>query len=340
MAKILLNKSNFFHNLEICSKQAGGKDKIAIVLKDNAYGHGLLEIAQMAQEFGITKAVVRDSAEALKIQDYFNQFLILADTNSSSLAHCFHTTINSLEDLDKMGAGASIAIKVDTGMHRNGIKPEELEASINGALKKELVIKSVFTHHRSADVLSSEYFWQQDQFKAIKKQTNKICAKLKLPKIAFHSANSSALFRVKNFDEDYCRIGLACYGYLDNEKPLENPNLKPVLSLVASKISTRDIDAGQSIGYGATFSAKEDMSVSTYDIGYADGFLRINPEENYTTKCGSQLLGRVSMDSITVDSQKDEICLFDDVTKLSKIHNTISYEILTSLSPTLPREII
>ncbi len=340
MAKILLNKSNFFHNLEVCSKQAGGKDKIAIVLKDNAYGHGILEISQMSQEFGITKAVVRTLKEAQKIENYFEQILILADTIKDTLAHSFHTTINSLEDIDKMGVGTNIAIKIDTGMHRNGIKPNELEACIHGALKNGLIIKSLFMHHRSADIMSSEYFWQSYKFKTLKMNTKNICAKLALPKIAFHSCNSSALFRDNNFKEDFCRIGIAAYGYLDNEYPLKNPNLRPVLSLIANKISSRDLKSGESIGYGATFTAKKNMTVSTYDIGYADGFKRIDPKLYYTTKDGSQLLGRVSMDNISICSKKDEVCLFDDVTVLAKIHNTISYEILTSLSQDIKREII
>ncbi len=340
MAKILLNKSNFFHNLDICSKKAGGKDKIAIVLKDNAYGHGLLEIAQMAAEYGITKAVVRDVKEALKIQDLFTQFLILADTNSTSLAHNFHITINNLKEINKLGASSNIAIKIDTGMHRNGILPDELEACINGAYKNNLNIKSIFTHFRSADTLSSEYFWQKHQFKAIKEEAKKLCAKLKLPEIAFHTSNSNGLFRDNNFTDNLCRIGIAAYGYLELDNSYKMPDLKPVLSLVANKISTRELKNGQSVGYGATYTAQQDLKVSTYDIGYADGFSRIDPAIPFYTKDGSQLLGRVSMDCISICSQKDNICLFDDVRELQKIHNTICYEILTSLSPNLTREIV
>jgi alanine racemase len=340
LAKILLNKANFFHNLDICSKQAGGKDKISIVLKDNAYGHGLLEIAQISKEYGITKAVVRTLKEAQEIENYFKEILILADTKSSSLAHSFHITVNSLEDLNKIGASSNIAIKVDTGMHRNGIAPDELEACIYKAFENNLIIKSIFTHHRSADILSSEYFWQEEQFKALKAEAIRICAKLKLPTISFHSSNSSALFRDNNFNDDYCRIGIAAYGYLESEKPLNIPNLKPVLSLVANKISTRILKQNESIGYGATYTADKDMVVSTYDIGYADGFLRIDPNTPFYTKDGSQLLGRVSMDNISINSDKDELCLFDDVTQLSKIHNTISYEILTCLSKDLKRSIV
>ena len=340
MAKILLNRSNFFHNLDICSKQAGGKDKISIVLKDNAYGHGLLEIAKMSQEYGITKAVVRTIKEAQNIENYFKEILILADTTTQSLAHSFHITINSLEDLSEIGTSSQIAIKIDTGMHRNGILPNELEACINGAYKKNLTITSIFTHFRNADIMSSEYFWQKHQFKALKAIAEKVCAKLKMPKIAYHTSNSSGLFRDNNFSDDFCRIGIAAYGYLDNQSPLNTPDLKPVLSLITHKISSRILKKGQSVGYGATFTANKDMTISTYDIGYADGFLRINSKVPFYTTDGSQILGRVAMDNIVINSDKDELSVFDDVNKLKKIRGTISYEILTSLSKTLKREIV
>ena len=68
MATIILNKNNFFHNLDIISKQTQSKEKIALVLKDNAYGHGILEISAMAKEYGVTKAVVQTNDEAQKIE--------------------------------------------------------------------------------------------------------------------------------------------------------------------------------------------------------------------------------------------------------------------------------
>ena len=338
MAKIILNKSNFFHNLNICSKQAGSKNKISIVLKDNAYGHGILEISKMAKEYGINKAVVRTIKEANKIKNYFNNILILADTTSDSLAHHFHIAINSMNELDKIQAPNNIAIKIDTGMHRNGIMPNKLEACIYRAYKKNLTITSVFTHFRSADILSSEYFWQKHQFKTIKERTKKICAKLNLPKIAFHSSNSNGLFRDNNFDDDYARIGLAIYGYLQCDEIFKQPNLKPVLSLWANKISTRILKKNCAIGYGGNFVAKKNMVVSTYDIGYADGFFRLNSShKSIYTKDGFKILGNISMDNISINTDKDEICIFDDVKHLAQIHNTINYEILAQLSSKLSR---
>ena len=77
MAKILINKDNLFYNLEVISKKATNKDKVAVVLKDNAYGHGLVEIAKLSSEFGIKKAVVQTIEDAKKIEQFFSYILVL-----------------------------------------------------------------------------------------------------------------------------------------------------------------------------------------------------------------------------------------------------------------------
>ena len=340
MAHIELNKTNFFHNLDICSKQAKSKDKLAIVLKDNAYGHGLKQIASLASQYGISKAIVQTVNEAKKIEQYFNYILILADTTSDSLSHTFHITINNIDDIELLAPNTNIHIKIDTGMHRNGISIEELETTILRALEYKLNICGIFTHFKSADSLGSEYFAQKLIFKGVLDDFKQICEKLNLSNIKIHSANSSALFRENNFDEDICRIGIASYGYIENQYPLNQPDLKPILSLYANKISSRLLKKGQSIGYGGNYTAKEDLKISTYDIGYGDGFKRLSKDKTYHIDDTTQILGNISMDNISINSTKDTICIFNDVKPLAKLHNTISYEILVSLNPQLPRIII
>jgi len=135
------------------------------------------------------------------------------------------------------------------------------------------------------------------------------------------------------------RIGIAAYGCLDLDKGFNQTGLKPVLSLKADKISTRHLQEGERVGYNATYEAKEEMVVSNYDIGYADGFPR-SLSNNYLCADGDALLGRVSMDNSSYLSQKDELLIFDDARAIAKRAGTISYEILTSLSPYLQRKII
>ncbi|MDY0321807.1 MAG: alanine racemase [Arcobacteraceae bacterium] len=340
MAHLLINKQNYFHNLNTINQKLQNIDKIAVVLKDNAYGHGLINIAQIANEYGIKKAVVRTIKEAEQIKDLFDYILVLGEVPEENYSHTFHITINSLQDIEKICKNTSVHLKVDTGMHRNGIAMDMLEEAIYRISEKNLNLTGVFTHHRSSDVLSSEFFWQKTNFSHIKKEVFKICEKLNLDIPKFHSLNSSGVFRCEKIDDDFVRVGIAAYGYLDNEFPLEVPNLKPVASLVAKRISTTTIKKGQRIGYGGSYEAIEDTISSTYDIGYGDGFLRLTPEHGeLITPKGYRLLGKVSMDSISLNTDDDEVVVFDDVRVLAKIHKTITYEIITTLSSDIKRVI-
>lgn len=340
MAKILINKSHLFHNLQLIEEKIKDKNKIAVVLKDNAYGHGLLEIAQLCSEYGVKNAVVRTFKEAESIVTFFDNILILADKAPQSYSHTFHMAVNSLEALESIPKNSKIQLKVDTGMHRNGLSQDELEVAISRALSKDLIITGVFTHFRSADELGSEYFWQKQNFLSVKNKVKAICEKLFLPIPHFHSANSSAIFRDNSFNEDMVRVGIALYGYIDTHKAFENPKLKPVLSLYANRIASRNAYKNQRIGYGGTATLTEDMNIATYDIGYGDGFLRLNERKDYVTPEGFKVLGRVSMDNLSLNTTQEEVCLFNDVTTLAKIHDTITYEILTSLKPNIQRIIV
>ncbi len=340
MAKILLNKENLFHNFTIISNQAGSVEKVAVVLKDNAYGHGLLEIATLAREFGIKKAVVKSLEEAIIIEKLFDDILILAQKDIHTYSHTFHIAVNSLDAIKNLPENIKVHIKVDTGMHRNGVMPDELEEAFLGLSKKNIQITGVFTHHKAADELSTDFYWQKSVFTRVKEDVKRICEKLLLPLPAFHSCNSAALFRTSNFDEDFARVGIATYGYLDNVGIFKFPKLKPVMSLWANRLATREIKKGQSVGYGGTFKASEDMTVSTYDLGYGDGFLRLNERNSYTTPKGYKVLGRVSMDNLSLNTKDEQVCIFDDVTTLAKEHDTITYEITTTLSPYIKKEIV
>ncbi|QKF76979.1 alanine racemase [Arcobacter defluvii] len=340
MAKILLRKENLFYNLDIISKKAGSIEKVAVVLKDNAYGHGLIEIGKLASEYGIKKAVVRTIDDALKIEKFFDYIVILAEKSFHTYSHTFHIALNTCEDIERLPINSNVHIKIDTGMHRSGIKPSELEKAILGLSKRNIHITGVFTHHKGADELSTNFFWQKAVFSSIKENVKKICEQLSLPIPAFHSCNSAALFRTSDFDEDFARVGIATYGYIDNADVFKFPKLKPVMSLWANRISTRTLKKGQSVGYGGKFSATEDMIVSNYDVGYGDGFLRLNERKTYTTPKGYKVLGRVSMDNLSLNTDDEKVCIFDDVNALAKVHDTITYEITTTLNPNIEKEIV
>ena len=331
MAKIIISKDNFYHNLNQIALKTGSINKIAIVLKDNAYGHGLAIMGQLASDFGITRAVVRNDSEAEVIREMFPHILVLGDRPRRDSV--VHYVLNTLADIDRAQEGAQVELKVDTGMHRNGIAPEELDVALAAIVKKKLRLTGVMTHFRAADEMGSALFWQQKRFETVKE---KVCA-AGFEKVRFHSHNSATILRSKGFDEDMVRVGIAAYGYSELPVPFDTADLKPVMRLVASRVSTRRLQAGERIGYGGNFEASTAMTVSTYDLGYGDGWCRGNTFAPFVTAEGLPILGRVSMDFISLEGDKDEVCIFDDAKKAAAQLGTISYEVMTALSQDVKR---
>ena len=334
MAFIKINKQNFFHNLNQIALQTGSVDKITIVLKDNAYGHGLLLMAKLASEFGVKHAVVRTSKEAEEIAALFDTILVLKDT---IMTHdVFSYTINSLEDIDKSQKGAKVELKVDTGMHRNGIAMCEIDDALESIQKKELTLVGLMTHYRSADEMGSQWFWQKKNFETVKEKV-KDAGYINL---RVHSHNSVSILRTKSFDEDMVRVGIGAYGYNELPTSFDKIELKPVLSLHAKRVSTRLLKKGQRVGYGGDFTVAHEMKISTYDLGYGDGWCRGNTFFPFVTAEKLPILGRVSMDFISLECDKDEICVMNDAQNAAKQLGTISYEVTTALHEKLERRVI
>jgi alanine racemase len=334
MAFIKINKENFYHNLNQIALKTGAKDKIAIVLKDNAYGHGLVLMAKLASEYGIKHAVVRNSVEAQQIEAFFETILVLGD---SIMKHeKYRYTINSVEEIKQAQKGAKVELKVDTGMHRNGIAVDDLEEALKSIKKQGLELTGLMTHYRSADELSSELFWQQKQFEVVKEKVKS----LGFTNVRIHSHNSAAILRSKSFTEDLVRVGIGAYGYNELPHTFDVTLLKPVLSLYAKKISSRVLKEGERVGYGGDYVAPKEMSVSTYDLGYGDGWCRGDAKTAFMIAEELPILGRVSMDFISLSSNKNEICVFNDAQDAAKQLGTISYEVITALHTDIQREII
>ena len=182
----------------------------------------------------------------------------------------------------------------------------------------------------------SEWRWQKEQFDAIKEKARSLAKIYGFETPRFHSSNSAALFRNRAFDEDMARVGIAAYGCLEMEAPLEQPELRPVLSLYAEKIATRLLSTGQRVGYNGIYEAAEEETVSTYDVGYADGMLRA-ASNHYTTPEGIALRGRISMDNCSFSAVKDKLLVFNNANAYAAAAGTIGYEVLVGMRPHLKR---
>ncbi len=331
MAYITLNSEAFFHNLDIISRKTGSKDMIALVLKDNAYGHGLLQMATLANRYGITKAVVRCDIEAKMIEHLFSYILVLDDIAQESSESIVYA-INSLEQIKKFPKGSNVELKVDTGMHRNGIDESDIDEALELIERYSLTCKAIFTHFRSADTLSSELFWQRKNFENIK-------LRYKNRGFNFHSNNSAGVFRNLTCKEDMVRVGIAAYGCLELDEVFGETELKPVLSLWAERQGTKLLKASQRVGYNATYKLTQDKYISTYDLGYADGLLR-TASNRYITPQGHRVIGRISMDNTSFTCKDEKLLIFDNANTYAKASDTIGYEVLVRLAGYLERKVI
>ena len=209
----------------------------------------------------------------------------------------------------------------------------QLNDALAYIVKNNLNLIGVMTHFRSADVMSSELFWQLKNFEEVK-----CIARLAgFTNIRFHSHNSAALIRSSHFNEDIARCGIGIYGYSELPYSYTDIGLKPVLSLWANRISTRGLTVGEKVGYGGCYKSDGDTVISTYDIGYGDGWMRGNCHKPYVTPDNLSILGKVSMDFISLKGDKSEICLMNNAQVSAKQYQTISYEMTTMLSKDIAR---
>jgi alanine racemase len=335
MGTIKLSRKALRHNLDIIAHQVGGKDKVAVVLKDNAYGHGAVMISQAASEYGIRQAVVRLEREAEEIVGYFENVLILGQI-PTHIHPKFSYALNSLEEIAAYPSGARVELKIDTGMHRNGIAPDQIESAFEKMAQRGLVCIGVMSHFRAADTLSSEWFWQRKIFEDVKRNASELSKQYGWD-IRFHISNSAGTFRSLGTPDDLVRVGIALYGCLEMDKSLVQPELKPLLSLWGDKIATRVLKKGERVGYNGIYQATEDEVISTYDLGYANGLDRL-ASNRYITPEGIALRGRISMDNAAFASDKKELMIFNNANVYAQSVGTIGYEILACLDKDLKRE--
>ncbi|MEA2017079.1 MAG: alanine racemase [Campylobacterota bacterium] len=336
MGYIELNKKAFFNNADYYTKLLGDTKKLCIALKDNAYGHGIEPMAQLSNIYGIKHCIVRDIDEANIVSNYdFESILVLYEIPKKKYNNNYIFGINSIEKISSYPENTKVELKIDTGMSRNGIKPSELNEAIKLILSNNLILNGVFTHFCCADTDNDDNLTKQQE-KLFLEVVAKIKSKVKT-QFRVHCANTAGVELVNNNLYDIARVGIGLYGY---NKPIQQ-YLKPILSLWANKISTRILDKNDSIGYGATFIIEKDnTTISNYDIGYGDGFFRLNERKKGFLENGSSILGRVSMDNFTTYGDDDKVCLFKNATALASTHDTIEYEILTHLSSKIKRTII
>lgn len=311
-ATAIINLENLKHNAKLARSSAPGSKLLAVV-KANAYGHGLHEVARalsdahLADGFGVARF---DEALALRQTEREKPVLILGGvyTNNeldSCLQHHIDIVVHQQEQVDLLckhvsnkNSKINVWLKMDSGMHRLGVMPEFYAKNFQ-ALSALGFINQVIamSHFANAEHKENAHTQQQlDTFQRI------IQSLPNAGKISYSLANSAAVLNWKNSHGNWIRPGLMLYGI--NPLPHEDGiNLKAVMSLQAPIVSIRNVSAGEYVGYNLRWHAQRDSLIATVALGYGDGY----PTQ---IKAGTPVLidgqrvpivGRVSMDLITVD---------------------------------------
>jgi alanine racemase len=340
-----------------------GKRRIIPVIKADAYGHGMIPVARALSDAGATAFAVGFVDEGIRLrQAGFPQEILVLGTafsgqeteairNSLILAVDTSLGVRSLEiAARRLGAPASIHIKVDTGMARLGVPWDCMEPLLNEARQASHVcLKGVFSHLSSAD--ESDPAFTLEQIRRFEHSLS-VILKSGLDCGEIHFANSAGLLFFEELRHWGARTGIALYGYSPDSRR-SSLKLRPALSLKTRVGTIRLLGAGEPIGYNRRYIVQRDSRITALPVGYADGFSRrlSNLGKVIIRDRWAPVLGTVSMDMLSVDltdlpevQEGDEVILLGSSAHCrmaaddwSAVLETIPYEVLCGIASRVPR---
>lgn len=348
-------------NVRNMKRHIGEHVHLMAVVKANAYGHGDAQVAKaaLAEGASILAVALLDEALSLRAQGIEEPILVLgavppeyASIAAEKRIIVTGYSVDWLKDvlgfLDETEAPLEYHLKIDTGMGRLGCKTEEeiKEMMEMTESSDKLNCTGVFTHFATADEKDTDYFdMQLDRFK-------ELISPLPLDRLMVHSSNSAAGLRFREQLFNAVRFGIGMYGLapsteIKDELPFR---LREVFSLHTELTHVKKIKKGESVSYGATYTAKRDEWIGTVPVGYADGWLRrLAGTEVLIDGKRQKIAGRICMDQFMISlaeeypvgtkvtligKQKDEWISVDEIAQNLQ---TINYEITCMISSRVPR---
>jgi len=358
------------HNVRVLKDRIGGR-KLMIVVKADAYGHGLVKCAQAAVNAGADYLGVAllEEAVALREGNVPGPILAWLNTPNDRFAECIARDIdlgvNSLATLKAISNAAysvdrvaRIHVKVDTGLNRNGVTLSDLPELILALRKAEdegtVKVIGVMSHFAYADEPSNPTIAIQiSQFKQAVDLLEAAGLELEFK----HLANSAATLGLPETYFNMVRPGVAAYGVSPGEEVglATDFDLKPVMTLTAPIVLLKKVPAGSGVSYAHQYHTSADTTLALIPAGYADGVPRSATNKGPVLVGGEirKVAGRVCMDQFVLDvgnldvSLGDEVILFGDpsrgepsVEDWAIAADTISYEIITRIGPRVHREFV
>ena len=311
-ATLTVDLNKFRRNLAICKKQTDAR--MLLVVKANAYGHGITKISQIAIEEGVHVLGVANTDELTVLRNAgLNAEIFLLGvvdpedfpTAVKFKAHVPVWRLDQLESLDaaaaKQGMTGKFQIKIDTGMGRLGLFIEELGDFLRHIQKfKNIQCTGVYSHFMGSDL--DDLTHAGAQLDLFTKAVTQIRTSGLTPEY-IHIANSPATLRMSASHFNLVRLGVAAYGL---NPFLPTPNvvaLEPIASWTTKLLNIKTLPPGHGVSYGAEYRTSENQRIGVVPVGYADGFRRYPSKINTVLIRGQEVrvLGRVCMDHIMVD---------------------------------------
>ena len=335
------------------------------VVKADGYGHGDVAVAKaVAQKVTGYAVATLDEAVNLRENGVKKPILVLGYVDPYEfdilVSHEITATVFDVETAQLLADAARVQkkqahchIKVDTGMRRIGLEPDENGIAIVKQITalKELSADGIFTHFAASD--ETDKTSAEHQFKLFTDFTGR----LEKEGIHFtyrHCANSAAVIDMPQVDLDMVRLGIAMYGmYPSDEVKKEKVELFPALDLKSHVTMVKEIPAGEKVSYGGTFTTTRTTKLATVSVGYGDGYPRALSSKGYVLVRGQKapIVGRVCMDQMMVDvTDIENVTRADIVTLIGKdgdaeitveeiaaLAGTFTYEFVCDLGKRIPR---
>ncbi len=354
-----MDASAIAHNTGLVKRLVGAKTAVMAVVKANGYGHGAVPAARAALQGGASWLAVSSVPEGLELRKagIREPILNLGYTPPNALSAAVAAKL-ALTVYDRAGlallktAATEIAahVKVDSGMHRLGAPPDEaIRLAIDVHADPHLRLEGFWTHFADAD---RDLAFTAQQLRVFL-DARAALVRAGVTGFISHAANSAAILRLPEARLDLVRAGLILYGVRPARDWRDLPTLRPALSWQTIVTNVASVPAGESVGYGRRFTAKQPARVATIAAGYADGLHWRAAETGCAIVRGTRVAfaGSISMDQAALDvaavpnvqvgdivtligHDADAVLTADD---LAEAAGTISYEVLCGISNRVPR---
>lgn len=344
-------------------KQLASPSKVNIVLKANAYGHGLVRVAKLLQEIGadyLSVAVVEEGI-LLRKAGIKMPILVLGGVWGNQVPlfinYDLHITASSLEKVKQINEistqlkkKAKVHIKIDTGMERIGVHYYNSDKFLEAVYKCEnVLVEGIYSHFANAD--STDLTHTKLQLERFNESLH-FFEKNSIETPIRHIANSGAMLQIPETFFDMVRPGILFYGVYPSKDLPRVIDVKPALTWKSLVVYFKVIKPGHPVGYGLTWQSEKNIRAVTVPVGYGDGYLRSmsHKAKVLLNKKLYHVIGSISMDQIIVNIEDnsayngDEVFLLgsdgtNSITAedLAEWAGTIPYEILTNINTRVPR---